>query len=741
MNSRLTAMLRRTQFGALLAPLFAAALCAEGADAPLESPFHDYLGSIAETGGQLQARFAPVAKAMEGPLEGEAPFAARRAQLGGEGAPVQGRQTIVAVQQGERAYLFDYVQFEEKVEQRGLELVYPLGDYFYPVTWEFQDDSGDWQSDLLLYDRRQFPEEFAGAYGINQITTNQVRMPAGAPLLRVRVLASEDGPKDFASWPVIRTSTEGRTLVIPVPVGQSDLRVLFFPERFRQSPLTSIISTDYSKMVLRFRAADDSYQFGAEGAKLAIEHQPAEGAPIVLNAGIDYVKAPEPSGELLAYLDFESVDSATTSFATPAAGGQATARLKAARVVDAGVLAGQALYLGERRIKSNAGITLPASIRAGLTRDQFTFSAWIKLPWGQLGRHQLVNWPFRRPVEGISPFTTDWTLAQLGGLQMDVRRWDRGDGLVLRGFGNQLNEATSLEIGPPGWQHVAISVNGESARVYHNGVIKGDVRMPQPITAASLQSGGDLELFKNFWGMLDNVRLHNYALSEKQVGDLMRSDTPDLLLRYRLDELAGGMTPSTPSGEFPVDAWSWETHNFKPEATFAAEAKGAERVADGVSGGSALRVGRSGVLVPPKATLDLGMDRIAVAFWFRPDEPGGQLLNSRGHIKYGFRITYNQNGLGGVVCNGWNLPAYQPQIATGEWHHFAFCYDNYEMRIFLNGELVKSAIYIPEESLNLVDGLAIAEGMKGLVDDIRVFGRMLSEEDVKKLVRERSANP
>lgn len=737
MNIRSNTILSWTLRGACLFPLLALSLSGQPSETPMESPFDAYLGSIADRGGQVEVRMRPVSKHMGDAALREAPFLARRAQIGSADAAVQGRQTVVSVRQGAGAYLFDYVHFDQAVEARGLELVYPLGDDFYPVTWEFQDDSGDWQSDLLLYDRRQFPEVFEAAYGINEIPTHQVRMPAGAPLLRVRVVPSEDGSKDFAAWPVIRSNTEGRSLVIPVPVGQSDMRVLFFPERYRQSPLSSIISTDCSKLTLRFRDADDAYQFGSEGA-LAIEHQPTKGEPSVIEMGMDYVKPPEPSGQLLAYLDFESVDGVKTPVKIPAAGSAVSARISGGRVVDAGVLDGQALYLGERRKKSTAGLSLPGSIRSGLTRDQFTLSTWVKLPWGQLGRHKLVNWPFRRAVEGIKPFTTDWALAQLGDLQMQVRRWDKGDVVVLRGYGNQLNEVSSLELGPPGWQHVAIAVKGDNAKLYHNGVIKGDVTLPEPIAAESLQSGGDLDLFKNYWGMLDQVRLHDYALSEKQVRALMQSDTPDLLLRYPLDRLHSGLTSAQPSGDFPVDAWSWERKDFKPESSFAAEAEGATLVPDGITG-PALRVGNSGVQIPSKATLDLGMDRIAVAFWFRPDEPGGELLNSRGHIKYGFRITYNQNGLGGVVCNGWNLPAYRTQIATGEWHHFAFCYDNYEMRLFLDGELVKEAIYIPELPLNLVDGLAIAEGMNGLVDDIRVFGRMLDEQDVGMLVKKGQA--
>lgn len=713
----------------LAGSFFALVVMAQGAVPALENPFREDLRAIAEAGGSLQARFVPVGKEVEESPETKGPFHARRARIGGGDSAVQGSQTVVTVDQGENSYIFDYVQLDEKVGSRGLELVYPLDENFFPVTWEFLDDSGNSQCDLLLYDRRQFPEEFADAYGINEIPTHQVRLPAGAPVLRVRVLPSGDNSNGFATWPVIRTTTAGRSLVIPFAVGQSALRVLFFPERFRQTLLTSVVSTDYSTTVLRFRDSDDSYQFGSGGA-FAIEHQPVDGAPSVLNLGMEYVRLPEPAGELLAVVDFESADGESTPLLTPdsESGSGESVRFEQSSLVDAGVLSGQALYLGKAREKSSARVILPASVRAGLTRDQFTVSAWVKLPWGQLGKHELVFWPFRRPVEGIKPFTTNWDLVQLGELQLKVNRADKGDTLILEGFGNRLNERTSLEIGPPGWQHVAITVNGDRAQVYHNGVIKSDVTLPEPITADSLQSGGELEMFKNFWGMLDNVRLHNFALSEKQIRTLIQSDIPNPLLRYPMESVADELTPSIPSGEFPVDAWSWETHNFKPEISFAAEAKGAELAEAG-----GLQVGKSGILVPSKATLDMGMDRIAVAFWFRPDAPGGTLLSSRGHIKYGFQIKYDQNGFGGVVCGGWNLPAHKISIPTGEWHHFAFCYDNYEMRMFLNGALIKSEIYIPELRLHLVDGLGIAEGVQGAVSDIRIFGQMLGEQEVKNL--------
>lgn len=123
-----------------------------------------------------------------------------------------------------------------------LELVYSLGENYYPVTWEFRSDNGDSACDLLLYDRRQFPKEFDEAYGINTIPKDRINLPAGAPLLRVRVLPSGDSKGSFVTWPVVR-----------------------------------------------FHKSDDTFQFGTRGA-LAIKHEPEEGDAPILSLSMEYAE-------------------------------------------------------------------------------------------------------------------------------------------------------------------------------------------------------------------------------------------------------------------------------------------------------------------------------------------------------------------------------------------------------------------------------------------------------------------
>ena len=285
---------------------------------------------------------------------------------------------------------------------------------------------------------------------------------------------------------------------------------------------------------------------------------------------------------------------------------------------------------------------------------------------------------------------------------------------------------------------MSLAVSGDSARLYLNGRLQNDTRLPKPMTLEGLRNGGDLVLFDGFWGTVSRLRLHDYALSERQIRVMMHEDVPGTLVRYPLTELAGGVTPAIPRGDFPLDAWSWEARDFKPEGTFAAAAGDAELVER--DGFKAVRFKDGhGVRVPARALRDMGLSRVTVSFWWRSEAGAGSLVHTPGHWNRGMNVNFRTDGFQGVVCANWQLPAVEVLVQTHAWHHMIVSYDNREFRLYHNGELLKRAFHIPDIRLSMVDGLVVGNTPGMMVRDLRITTTIPDEQALQSIRAARTA--
>ncbi len=708
-------------------------LMGAAADIPAESPFVPYLrglsGGKEGTDAELLLDGEKIFKGKEKTREERAQsFLIEQFKLTAAGG-VAAVETVVRADRPEFPYVISMFSVHTGGQEKDLQLSYPLDVNFEPMTWVFESGKDDYRCDLLLYDRRLDPALYDTSYGINKIPQNKVAVKAGAPVMLVRILYASQNLKGFKTHPVIRSDGTSKRLVVPLLAADPRLRVLFYPMKYQQDSVAAIQNADFSKTTLRFRGCDDVYHFTPTSDNFMLASVPAAGEAVKLGFGVAYAEPPEPKGKLIAEFDFGRMAGNTSGDSS----GACEATIEDGRLVDGGILGGSCLYLGQRREFSKAKIIVPKSIRQKFDKDQFTLSAWLKVPWGQLGTHDLVYWPYRRGAEGLEkPFASPWNFGTFGDLNLPVSRWDGGDNFRVGGFKNKFFHDTSVTLKPPGWRHVAVTGDKDQVRFYFNGSLAWEVTTPSPMTLASFRNGGDMIFMANFWGMLGKLRIHDFALSEKQIAAMIEKDLPSTLLHYSMDSVTGDLTPCVPSGDFPVDAWDWNARDFKKEVTFAAEV-GAAKVVEGRNG-KGLQLDGQGVIFPTKALMDLGINRLSVAFWFKPESEKGTLLSSRGHPKHGFNIGYGKSGIGGFLCGNYQAPAVKHGIpADGAWHHFVFCYDNYELRMFLDGKLLKKEIYIPNLTMNLTDGLAVGQGVKGIFDDIRIFNRMIGETEAKEM--------
>jgi len=159
--------------------------------------------------------------------------------------------------------------------------------------------------------------------------------------------------------------------------------------------------------------------------------------------------------------------------------------------------------------------------------------------------------------------------------------------------------------------------------------------------------------------------------------------------------------------------------------------------------GKALKFDGNDYLVVP---LRIDWDEITVEVWFKPEDVSYSnpriIANSHTDMdKKGFQIMFNRSGNDGFfdVGNGKaeGRASWTTKIEEGKWYHAVLTYDGSKVRAYINGELVGEASLtgsIADSGYDINIGRNPAyEGdyFKGVIDEIRIFDRALSEEEIK----------
>ena len=195
--------------------------------------------------------------------------------------------------------------------------------------------------------------------------------------------------------------------------------------------------------------------------------------------------------------------------------------------------------------------------------------------------------------------------------------------------------------------------------------------------------------------------------------------------------------------------WEFET---KEDGYFADSSPNDCRLrCEGVSleagrGGKALRCGDGGAVASvPSPFFHPG--GVSVSLWCKPCEPGQTdrwMLNTVGRSTEGYRL-----GLGGghpvwqIPQTAWSHGLKGPEpLPANEWSHVAATFDNRIMRLYVNGKEVaakeRHGFIHPGNSMTVG---AHSAGMdrarfRGWLDNVRVYRRVLSPEEIVALARE-----
>ena len=440
------------------------------------------------------------------------------------------------------------------------------------------------------------------------------------------------------------------------------------------------------------------------------------------------------SGRLLAYW---KLDDGTGTLATDSTGNSNTGTLSGG-VSWTGGLFGNALSFD-----GNSG-TVRVPRKPLLEPTAITVTGWVKRDGSQ---NQWANLVRKTWGNNSGPTYISWSLqVNPSGENPDVLAFNTG-----YSGGTQILETPSGAIPDGAWTHVAAtydpSAPAPQKKLYVNGALVASATETHPILYDA-SSSGDLYMGQNgggeeyFAGSLDEVRYYSLALSAQEIANLA---FPSGLLGYwKLDE-GSGTSAFDSSGNGNTGALSGG-------ATWTAGQIGQALSFDGSSG--TVRVPRSPILEPQAITVATWVKRNgAQSTWANIVRKTWQNNSAPTYISWSLQLNPGGQGSDTVAFNtglsGGSDTLNSPSgaIPDGAWTHIAAVYDPAaaapQKKLYVNGVLVASSnrtnpilwdatftgdIYFAQNGGG-------GEYFSGSLDDIRYYGRALSDQEVAGLAQ------
>ena len=307
-------------------------------------------------------------------------------------------------------------------------------------------------------------------------------------------------------------------------------------------------------------------------------------------------------------------------------------------------------------------------------------------------------------------------------------------------------------LGPNQWFHVALVVDGTTAKAYINGAPENFKK----------QAGSDCP---NVYGFVD---IANIA-SKATIGVLQRSDGYVMDFKGIIDELMvfdKAMTAYDISliyghDETLVAHWKLDEGNGEIAYDSSGENDGMIHGAKWAGGitGNALNFNGNGdyVEVPDSNSLNI-TEEVTLAAWIKilGDTKAPRIIAKGGESDYkspyGIILDVDAKYLIGCIGDGiyWNLHTYTEEpLIWGTWYHVAMSYSTsaHVLKLYLNGEEVLSvketAALISTEYPLSIGALKYRGNWQnffdGCIDDVRIYDRQLTPEEILQLTQIKEA--
>ena len=145
-----------------------------------------------------------------------------------------------------------------------------------------------------------------------------------------------------------------------------------------------------------------------------------------------------------------------------------------------------------------------------------------------------------------------------------------------------------------------------------------------------------------------------------------------------------------------------------------------------------------GILVKHNDYLD-GIDEITFAFFAKKDKKNTAATVLHKHTVYGTQIT--ANGFAGSISTALETKKYSVTkvVDDTEWHHYAITYDGSNIITYLDGKECSRTQLTGKIKREASRAITIGRNpwgnsFEGLMDEIRIYDRALSKEEIKQLI-------
>lgn len=360
------------------------------------------------------------------------------------------------------------------------------------------------------------------------------------------------------------------------------------------------------------------------------------------------------------------------------------------------------------------------------TTQMLSFSAWVQADRGVIFDTR-KNYPY-------------------AGIELDVAQLR----VLSGGNGNEpaTDEYTlALDLDAGAWNHLVVTINKSSntVKAYVNGSEVGTINYTgndpftgRPTLGANTK-GGD---FLN--GFLDDFRAYDIVLSASDVTALYEKSPP--ILRFEFDETEDDIVfaDASPNRFIGVPATVNSVNSLPNQTTTTLNpAPGS----DGKIGNIATFHSGPSMTVDPDDDSAFDLNELTIMLWVKPEGARGpgvwqNLLSKHGtgginrnyqlnivpetlQLSFSAQIAGCSSFISGLQANTELIPDY--------WTHVAVTFDGDSAEMYINGQLDNSKSYPNITLCQNDESIKIGGGYLGEMDELALYGRSLSAQEVSSI--------
>jgi hypothetical protein len=278
------------------------------------------------------------------------------------------------------------------------------------------------------------------------------------------------------------------------------------------------------------------------------------------------------------------------------------------------------------------------------------------------------------------------------------------------------------------WEHY-VFIGGKNGRsIYRNGELIAQDSYYERFNNSNIP----LLLGRKYKGSLDDIKIYNRVITEAEIIELYSEGGWDLMAHLPFD------------GDIK-DHSIYERQFTSSGVTLAPDRFGKDN--------SAALFDASGTshITLTESEADFNTLPLSASFWFNASKPGGLVNKYYSSSHNGINIAIEEGKLAAWYFsgNGWNNGLYNKSIdvSMDTWYHCAVNFGHNGAEIYLNGKLVSEFNWngnpkLSSSTLPLVFGNYVpGPNFGGLMDDIRVYNRILSAGEINGFFTEGGYKP